>query len=299
MAPQSPLSNSKMRRVFMGQQGLRVGWSVLLFAAIYFGLNFAVTAALGNLISMDQSPIQLGPGFLAEGSWILVVLIATWIMARIEKRPLLSYGYTVNHKALRLVTGMLWGFLCLSVVVGVLWKAGWLVFDGMSLTGFMAWKYALAWGLGFLLVGVFEESTLRGYLQYTLARGIGFWWAALVLSVAFLIGHASNGGESPLGLLEVGLGGFVFCLSLWYTKSLFWAVGFHTGWDWAQSYFYGTADSGLVIKQHFLASHPAGNPRWSGGTTGPEGSLLILPLLTMVVIGMWLWWDVRKRPAQS
>jgi hypothetical protein len=35
-----------------------------------------------------------------------------------------------------------------------------------------------------------------------------------------------------------------------------WAVGFHAGWDWGQSYFYGTPDSGLVVQNHLLASHP-------------------------------------------
>ena len=97
-------------------------------------------------------------------------------------------------------------------------------------------------------MGIFEESLLRGYLQYTLSRGIGFWWAALLLSIAFAVWHVSNSGESLLGLLSVGAGGFVFCLSLWYTKSLWWAVGFHAGWDWGQSYFYGTPNSGLLMK---------------------------------------------------
>ena len=86
------------------------------------------------------------------------------------------------------------------------------VFDGLSLTGVSAWKYALEWALVALLVGIFEESLLRGYLQSTLARGLGFWWAALLLSAAFALWHLSNGGESPLGLLVVGMGGLVFCL---------------------------------------------------------------------------------------
>ena len=116
--------------------------------------------------------------------------------------------------------------------------------------------------------------------------------------MAFALGHVGNGGESLLGLLEVGAGGLVFCLSLCYTKSLFWAVGFHAGWDWAQSYFYGTPDSGLVMKEHLMASHPSGKPLWSGGATGPEGSLLILPLLIMMATGMWIWWSRKKRTAQ-
>lgn len=289
-----------LRRAFVGEQGMRAGWSVLLFIAIYEILNTAVMAGLGHFISPDlKGPIPLSFALLQEGCEVLVVLIATWAMARMEHRPLFSYGYTGDHKLVRLISGALWGCLCLSVVVGVLWKAGWLVFDGLSLDGFAAAKYALAWGLVFLLVGVFEESLLRGYLQYTLSRGIDFWWAALLLSVAFALGHVGNGGESLLGLLEVGLGGLVFCLSLWYTKSLLWAVGFHTGWDWAQSYFYGTPDSGLVMKEHLLASHPAGNPLWSGGTVGPEGSLLILPLLLLLAAGMRLWWGGRKRTAHA
>jgi hypothetical protein len=228
---------------------------------------------------------------------LLVAAIATWVMARIEHRPLLSYGFAGDRKLVRLVTGALLGFFCLSVLVAVLWKAGLLVFDGFLLAGLTAWKYAVAWALVFLLVGFFEESLLRGYMQYTLSRGIGFWWAASILSALFALGHLGNEGESVLGIVEVSTAGFIFCFSLWYTKSLWWAVGFHAGWDWGQSYFYGTADSGLVIQHHLLASHPSGRPLWSGGATGPEGSVLILPLVTLVITTMWLWWGNKRNVA--
>lgn len=293
------LRSGGLRRVFVGEQGLRVGWSVLLFAAIYFCLEAALVAALGHFFRVDpESPIPLSLALLGESAQILIVFIATLIMARIERQRLLSYGYTDNHKLVRLVSGMVWGFLCLSVLIGVLWKAGLLVFDGRVLTGFTAWQFALGWGFVFVLVGFFEESLLRGYAQYTLSRGIGFWWAALLLSIAFLLGHVGNDGETSLGLLEVFVAGFYFCISLWYTKSLWWAVGFHAGWDWAQSYFYGTPDSGLLISSHLLTTHPSGNPLWSGGTAGPEGSILILPLVTLMSTGMWLWWGVGKRGVQ-
>jgi len=285
-----------LRRVFVAEQGIRAGWSVLTFAVIFWILQTAVFAVLGRFVELDLSgPIPLRLGFLQESCQVLVVAAATLVMARIEKRSLLSYGYIGHHRLIRLVSGVLLGFSCLSVLVGVLWKAGLLAFNGTLLSGFTAWKYALAWGLVFLLVGFFEESLLRGYLQYTLTRGIGFWWAALLLSVAFALGHVGNGGESALGIVEVCTAGLIFCLSLWYTKSLWWAVGFHAGWDWGQSYFYGTPDSGLITKGHLLASHALGNPLWSGGTTGPEGSLLIVPLVILAGIGMWLWWGVKRK----
>src|SRR5262250_1932599 len=77
-------------------------------------------------------------------------------------------------------------------------------------------------------------------------------------------------------------------------ESVWLAVGFHAGWDWDQSYFYGTPNSGLVMKGHRLAEHPRGNPLWSGGTAGPEASLLLLPLLILMAICMWVWWGKKK-----
>ena len=130
-----------------------------------------------------------------------MVATATLVMARIERRPILAYGYVGDHKLIRLVSGVLLGFFCLSVLVAVLWKAKLLVVDGVALRGLTAWKYAVGWAFVFLLVGIFEESLLRGYLQYTLARGVGFWWAALLLSIAFALGHVSNSGESVLGIV--------------------------------------------------------------------------------------------------
>ncbi|WP_324147889.1 hypothetical protein [Dyella sp.] len=63
----------------------------------------------------------------------------------------------------------------------------------------------------------------------------------------------------------------------------------HAGWDWGQSYFYGTPDSGLTMQGHLFTTHPSGNPLLSGGSTGPEGSLCMLPLLLLMAFGMWLW----------
>ena len=57
-------------------------------------------------------------------------------------------------------------------------------------------------------------------------------------------------------------------------------------WDWAETYFYGTADSGMVAKGHMLSSAPSGNHLWSGGADGPEGSLLILAILALLLA--WL-----------
>jgi uncharacterized protein len=287
--------NRGFSRVFLGENGIRAGWCALLFLVVYLTLNALATSALSHFVGGEPTG-PLSPSFmlLEESSDLLVIFTAIWILSRIENRAMVTFGYGGDHKAIRLVTGILWGLLSLSCLVAILWKTHLIVFTGLSSTGFPAFKYGLVWAFIALLVGVFEESLLRGYLQYSLARGIGFWWAALLLSVAFALWHISNVGESILGLIVVSLGGLVFCLSLWYTKSLWWAIGFHAGWDWGQSYLYGTPDSGLLTQGHLLASHPSGNPLWSGGATGPEGSLLILPMLIAIAFGMKLWWGTKR-----
>jgi membrane protease YdiL (CAAX protease family) len=144
---------------------------------------------------------------------------------------------------------------------------------------------------------LFEEYLLRGYLQYTLSRGLaglyqaifksshstalGFWTAALLLSTLFGLGHGSNPGESPIGLLSAGLAGLLFCFALWRTGSLWWAIGFHASWDWAQSFLYGVADSGMMAQHHLLATHAVGKPILSGGATGPEGSAIIVVVFAL------------------
>ncbi len=292
-----------LARIFVGKTGIRAGWSALLFIAIYLILDAIATTVLSHFVVLEpKGPLPPLLVLLQESCGVLVVLLATWVMARIEKRSLASFGYAGGNKLIRLASGMVWGLLVLSGLIGVLWKFHLLVFDGFAVTGLTAWRYALVWALVALVVGIFEESLLRGYLQYTLARGMGFWGAALLLSIAFALWHMSNGGETPLGLLVVGAGGLVFCLSLWYTKSLWWAIGFHAGWDWGQSYLYGVPDSGLLTKGHLLASHPVGNPLWSGGATGPEGSLLMLPLLAAMATGMCIWCcpaEATKRPGRN
>ncbi len=95
-------------------------------------------------------------------------------------------------------------------------------------------------------------------------------------------------GESPLGLVSAGLIGMVFCLTLWRTGSLWWALGFHAAWDWAQSFVFGVADSGTMVKFHLLGTHPLGKVLLSGGATGPEGSELILGVIVLIT-GVVVW----------
>ncbi|MGO9937414.1 MAG: CPBP family intramembrane glutamic endopeptidase [Terracidiphilus sp.] len=128
------------------------------------------------------------------------------------------------------------------------------------------------------------------------AADSGFWQAAWTTSTAFGYFHTSNNGENAVGIFAAALIGFVFCVSVRATGSAWWAIGCHGAWDWAETYFYGTPDSGFVAQRHFLTTTPVGNTLWSGGADGPEGSLLVAPVI-LLLLALLLVVYRRKRDA--
>ena len=288
------------RQVFVGRSGLRAGWGAALFLVVYLSLDAIVGRLLDQLCALRVvDPVPLSTALIRVAIELAVVLGSTWAVGKVMRRWFSSYGYAGHNAGKRLGTGAAWGFTSLSALILCMWLTGHLVFEGVALRLGSALSHAAGWGLVFLMIGILEESLFRGFLQHTLTDGVGFWWAALMVSGAFILWHVRNADESTVGLLSTGAGSLLFSLSLWYTRSLWWAIGFHAGWDWGQSFFYGTPDSGVRVQSFLLRQHPQGNPLWSGGAVGPEGSLFLFPLLCMLCLGMWLWWSRFSRQVSS
>jgi uncharacterized protein len=133
-------------------------------------------------------------------------------------------------------------------------------------------------------VGLFEEFLFRGYTFYRLSRRMGFWPSAAALSLGFGAIHLLNAGESWIGLAGVVAIGFFFCLTLYRTGNLWFAVGFHAFWDWGQTYLYSVPDSGTVEVGHLMRPSFQG-PDWlTGGSVGPEGSVLCFGVIAGVSV---------------
>ncbi len=298
----SPIEQITSSPFWIGPHGLRAGWGVLLFAFFLGLFGYVLLAVAGYLNHLLQkggtahhsaeTPIAV---MVSEGVELLAVLLATFTAGRLQGRSMRDYGFARVAVAPRLLGGFAWGFVFISALILLLWGTHVAVVDGLALSASQALHYGLLWFVAFLTVGFLEESLLRGYLLFTLMRGIGFWPAAVLLSIAFGAIHLQNGGETPMGLLAAAAISLVFCLSIRYTRSLWWAIGFHATWDWGESFFWGTADSGIAIEGYLLREHPLGNRLWSGGATGPEGSLFIFAVAGLLALGIWLYW--RRSPA--
>ena len=273
--------------IFRGPNGIRAGWRVLVYlvlAGALVGLLALIVVGLarGRTQSGVSQLTPFGTG-LSELGIFLVAAIPALIMARIEGRTWGDYGLPLRS-AFRsnFWMGGLAGFLAISASL-----LGIFAFHGFRLTGFAIHGQtivvaALGWGAAFLMVGFAEEFAFRGYLQYTLTTGMGFWPAAVLLSVLFALAHSGNPGESRAGLVSVVGFALLFCLFLRRTGDLWLAVGFHMGWDWGQTFFYGVPDSGLGAYHNLLNSTSSGSAGLTGGTVGPEASVFT-PIVLLIV----------------
>ena len=291
-----------LRFVFFNDHGFRAGWRLVIFIAILFGLVLLISFPLQSIARKQAATGALTPGpqIFGDGLTFLVLLIACWIMSKIEKRPMGLYGLPLQGDAIfsRLATGyVFWGFVPLTVCLLVLHFFHAFNFGNFVLHGADIVKWGGAWFVGFMLVGFAEEYLLRGYALYTLADGIGFWPATIVLAVLFGLGHARNPGETRIGVVATVVFAIFASITLRVTGNLWLAVGAHAGWDWAQSFFYGVSDSGMTAQGHLLNPGFHG-PVWlTGGTVGPEGSVVTLILWTAMMVIFYLVYRKRREPA--
>jgi hypothetical protein len=340
-----------LKWIFIGDQGMRAGWSVILFVLLMIlcgqgiGRGFVALHLIpkpsGNQV---VTVFTARNAFFGELIGVLAMIIAAWVVALIEHRRILDYNLSGPKRVTNFFSGLVTGFSALSALVGALAWGGWLHFGPIALSGSAIFKYAAAWGAAFLLVGCFEEGTMRCFFLSTLTRGLNFWWAfgmiapicglliwrvkgngtwgvyviallglipcyllhvnkassagfwqaAWVTSTFFGAGHTGNNGENWIGIFAAAFIGFVFCVSVKLTGSAWWAIGAHAAWDWSETYFYGTADSGFTPHGHYFTSIAAGNPLWSGGADGPEGSLLVIPASLLILAVLMVVYGRRK-----
>ncbi len=263
----------------MGRNGLRAGWRLALYLLIVMILAAAIGAGIHLLHHATGVTAPSGPPSalqLASQEILSFALVfgVAFIMSRIEHRSVGAYGLPASGLlGTKFWIGFVVGLVEVCLLVGLIRLFGGYSFGSLALSG----GGIIGWGafhlLLFFFVGLFEEFLFRGYTQFTLADGIGFWPAAILLSVGFGAVHLGNAGEGPVGAASVVLVALLFCFSLKRTGNLWFAVGLHASFDWGETFLFSTPNSGLVMQGH-LSNSLLHGPKWlTGGTIGPEGSV--------------------------
>lgn len=289
----------KVKRLFVGDKGLRSGWKFLLFVALYF-LAGKATYWLVTRAGYVNPKEWHWPNFLFEEvmDFALAALVALAI-SRILKEEFSSYGLRpVADAGKLLLKGWIWGFVPSAIILVPLFATGACSYHGLALHGRELLISAVGWAVAMLVLGFNEEFLFRGFTLKTLADGVGFWPAAIALSAIFGLVHLLlKPMENWADALSVGLYGLLWCLMLKRTGSLWFPIGFHAASDYADMIAFAepnTGNSGQPIPGHLLDIRFHG-PDWlTGGPRGTEASLLVFVILA----GLFYFFD-RAYPAKS
>lgn len=277
--------------------GLRPAWRIAVFLLLLVVIPTGLLLALSHLAHGGGRPetqaTLLQPLRAASSEWLVFgwVLLITFIMSRLERRPLGDYGLPVGQAfGGRFWQGALWGAVALAVLLLWIAGSGAMSFGGVATHGMPLLGFGAAWALAFLAVGFTEEYLFRGYLLVTLSgSNVGFWGAAAILSILFGALHLHNGGEDAMGALSAGLIGLFLCFTWRRSGSLWFAVGLHSAWDYCESFVFGVPDSGAISAGRVLEPRFHGS-RWvTGGSVGPEGSIWVLLIIVLLFMAFMRW----------
>jgi uncharacterized protein len=255
-----------------------------LFAMIVFAF-LKILGFLTSSISARLHALYLSALF-GNAVVVVVAFAATAIMARLDHRAFGYYGLGKSPCGKRFGSGVACGFVALTALLVALRLSG-MYFFGKAIThGEALAGYALVYATLFFVVALGEETLFRGYALVSLTEAISFWPAAIVLGIIFGASHSHHGQESYAGLIFAGLYGVVLSYSFLRSGSLWFAIGLHAMWDYAQSFLYGVPDSGVIVPGSWLAPRIHG-PIWiTGGSAGPEGSYLMIFVLAGIAIAI-------------
>ena len=277
--------------VLFNDRGLRAGWRLLIYFFLLLLLSSPINPILKKLHPAafnQQDPAQT---LFLETINFALVLGAALIMSKIECRSLGDYGLPGSESfGRKFWLGMLLGLVEVTVLIGLISAFDGYSFGNLALSPKAALGYGLLHLVFFTMVGFFEEFAFRGYTQFTLADGIGFWPAAFFLSLGFGAVHLIfNRGENPVGAVSVVLVGIFFAFTLHRTGNLWYAVGLHASFDWGETYLFSVPNSGTFMEGH-LSNSILHGPKWlTGGTVGPEGSIFcFLTMGLQFLVVMWL-----------
>lgn len=283
----------------------RAGWRILFFLLLFLSgssLIFAVRALMG---------IDSKRAFLNDYSLMIIAILALTattsvfvIRKLIDNRSFKSLGLQLSKKTWKdLAFGFILSFAMAGVFTLGLYAFGLIDFKGIAWQtfseipfneGYVAMMGSMSIGtvvlllLETLLVGYWEELVFRGYVFQNMTEGLGLKLAIVVSCLLYGLVHAGNPNATVVSSLIIVAFGFLRIYGYLATGQLWLSMGMHIGWNFFQGPIFGFAASGH--QKATLLQHSTQGADWlTGSNFGPEGSILILPILLLALLAIYKW----------
>jgi len=249
---------------------------IIIAGAIVSGIASSIGFNLGTSLGG-----QVVEGFTFLGTFLA---LAAWVRFK-EGRPVSSLGFRGTGVLQRFAVGLGIGAGLLTLTVLILLALGQYTVvppSPGSTVGWAALVPTLLLAIIWTVQSSTEETIMRGYFIQVGALQLPGWVAFVVPALVFSGLHLTQVGFSePIAALNIVLFALFAGLIMLRQGSLWMACGAHTGWNWFQGNVFGLPVSGNPPPDTVVfsvAPSPSAQHWLSGGTFGPEGSLVVMVL---------------------
>jgi membrane protease YdiL (CAAX protease family) len=255
----------------------------------------AIVAKLLTQLFVPPSPSPLhAPLTMARNLLLPIGMFAAYaILVRVIERRAAS-ELDVRKGLWTFLIGLLVGSLLMATVYGVLWSLGMASFTAGS--GFAGLAVAIVYNLA---TSMGEELLFRAVI-FRITEQVAGTTAAIGISAAiFGLLHAANPGATAFGIGALTIEfGIMMALAYVLTRNIWLAVGMHMAWNFTQGYVFGVEVSGVSQPYSILETSVSGPDLLTGGSFGPEASILALGL-SSVASAVLIVLILRKRGWES
>src|ERR1700757_3453195 len=108
---------ARMHWTLVGPDGMRAGWGIFLFVAIFATFVTAIRLLTG--VHAPSGEMTAKSGIIMQSCMIGLAVIVTSLVGWIERKPFWHYGFTGTRPVAKFVAGLIGGMICLSLLVGI------------------------------------------------------------------------------------------------------------------------------------------------------------------------------------
>jgi hypothetical protein len=141
----------------------------------------------------------------------------------------------------------------------------------------------------YFAAAVLEELIMRAVVFRLVEQIAGTVIAVIFSAVLFGLLHAMNPGATLVSTSAIAIeAGVLLAVAYALTRNLWFVIGIHVGWNFAEGALFGAKVSGSEATHALIRTSISGPDLISGGGFGPEASLVSVGLLAAasVVIGV-------------
>jgi membrane protease YdiL (CAAX protease family) len=271
-------------------------WRLLVYLFLFI---IVLGTVQHTLVSLDERELPLpetmgGVFYLVVGS-IGIIGITALSRRFLDRRPWQGIALTNIWKGIpQIFLGWLVGCALIALIFAIEYVLGWVHIEGNEVAA-SGWGFVLDCLVGGLLlrfaVGLTEEIVFRGYIFQNIGEQFPVWLATLITGLLFAIVHGSLGVGYLIGVVLIST--FLIITRL-ATRSLWFAIAFHGGWNWMQSQVLGLMHVNTPGYRYALLHLSQRGPElFVGHAPEIEGGLIAIGLMVVAIGCAWLY--MRRR----